>query len=40
MVSSGLIHHGWTYINIDDCWEIKHSSNDPLLRASRATPTA
>lgn len=21
MVSSGLIDHGWTYINIDDCWE-------------------
>jgi len=21
MVSSGLIQHGWTYINIDDCWE-------------------
>jgi alpha-galactosidase len=21
MVSSGLINHGWTYINIDDCWE-------------------
>lgn len=20
-VSSGLIQHGWTYINIDDCWE-------------------
>jgi alpha-galactosidase len=22
MVDSGLINHGWTYINIDDCWEI------------------
>ena len=21
MVSSGLIDHGWTYINIDDCWQ-------------------
>jgi alpha-galactosidase len=21
MVRSGLIDHGWTYINIDDCWE-------------------
>src|SRR5205823_1501628 len=20
MVASGLINHGWTYINIDDCW--------------------
>ena len=23
MVNSGLINHGWTYINIDDCWEIR-----------------
>ncbi len=21
MVSSGLIDHGWTYINVDDCWQ-------------------
>ncbi|HXC99010.1 MAG TPA: NPCBM/NEW2 domain-containing protein [Verrucomicrobiae bacterium] len=21
MVASGLVHHGWTYINIDDYWE-------------------
>ena len=21
MVSSGLIDHGWTYINIDDAWQ-------------------
>jgi len=33
MVSSGLIHHGWTYINIDDYWEIKPSAtNDPTLQ--------
>lgn len=31
MVSSGLINHGWNYINIDDCWQIKHSSDDPML---------
>ena len=31
MVSSGLINHGWTYINIDDCWEIKPGSDDPIL---------
>jgi alpha-galactosidase len=31
MVNSGLINHGWTYINIDDCWEIKPGSKDPLL---------
>jgi alpha-galactosidase len=21
MVASGLVEHGWTYINIDDCWQ-------------------
>ena len=31
MVKSGLINHGWTYINIDDCWEIKPGSDDPIL---------
>jgi len=30
-VSSGLIEHGWTYINIDDCWEVKPESKDSLL---------
>jgi alpha-galactosidase len=27
MVSSGLINHGWTYINIDDCWEGSRDAN-------------
>jgi alpha-galactosidase len=27
MVSSGLISHGWTYINIDDCWEGARDAN-------------
>ena len=31
MVRSGLADHGWTYINIDDCWEIKPGSEDTLL---------
>lgn len=31
MVNSGLINHGWSYINIDDCWQIKHSSKDSML---------
>jgi alpha-galactosidase len=31
MVSSGLIDHGWTYINIDDTWEIRPGSADPRL---------
>ncbi len=29
MVKSGLIDHGWTYINIDDCWSIDPRSTDP-----------
>jgi len=33
MVASGLINHGWTYINIDDYWEVKPSAtNDPTLQ--------
>jgi len=31
MVSSGLINHGWSYINIDDCWEIKPGAKEPEL---------
>jgi alpha-galactosidase len=23
MVKSGLVNHGWTYVNIDDCWEVR-----------------
>ena len=33
MVSSGLTQHGWTYINIDDYWEVKpKATNDPSLQ--------
>jgi len=33
MVKSGLINHGWTYINIDDYWEVKPSAtNDSTLQ--------
>jgi alpha-galactosidase len=31
MVNSGLINHGWTYINIDDFWEKHSASKDPSL---------
>jgi len=34
MVRSGLIQHGWSYINIDDCWEIRAGSDDPLLKGT------
>jgi alpha-galactosidase len=30
-ISSGLINHGWTYVNIDDCWEVQPDSKDPVL---------
>jgi len=32
MVKSGLIDHGWTYINIDDFWQNHRDSKDQTLR--------
>ena len=32
MVSTGLIDHGWTYINIDDFWQVSKDSQDPTLQ--------
>ncbi len=32
MVASGLINHGWTYINVDDFWQVNHASSDPTLK--------
>lgn len=32
MVKSGLINHGWTYINVDDFWQNHRDSTDPTLR--------
>ena len=31
MVASGLINHGWTYINIDDCWEDGRDAEGKVL---------
>ncbi len=31
MVTSGLINHGWTYINIDDCWEDGRAPDGKIL---------
>lgn len=31
MVSSGLINHGYQFVNIDDCWSVKPGSKDPAL---------
>jgi alpha-galactosidase len=31
MTATGMIDHGYMYINIDDCWAVKPGSNDPSL---------
>jgi alpha-galactosidase len=33
MVTSGLIDHGWTYVNVDDCWEVRANSPADQRRA-------
>ena len=34
MVTSGLINHGWTYINIDDAWQGKRTGKDHALQGN------
>jgi alpha-galactosidase len=31
MVGTGMINHGYSYVNIDDGWSMKPGSDDPLL---------
>ncbi|MBI5010749.1 MAG: putative Ig domain-containing protein, partial [Bacteroidia bacterium] len=31
MVSSGMIDHGYMYVNIDDCWSVKPGAKDSSL---------
>ena len=31
LVKTGLIDHGWTYINVDDFWQNHRGSKDPTL---------
>jgi len=38
MVKSGLINHGWTYINIDDHWQNNRDSADPTRRGPFRDP--
>ncbi len=38
MVSSGLINHGWTYINIDDSWQGQRSGPDHALQPNAKYP--
>jgi alpha-galactosidase len=30
MVASGLVDHGWTYVNIDDCWEASRDASGAI----------
>jgi len=38
MVKSGLIQHGWTYVNTDDYWEINLRSGDRTLQGTPRQP--
>lgn len=38
MVSSGLINHGWSYVNVDDFWQVHRDSKDPTLQGPQRTP--
>ena len=38
MVSSGLIQHGYQYVNIDDCWAVKPGAADPSLGGPAREP--
>ena len=38
MASSGLINHGWTYINIDDTWQGKRTGKDHALQGNEKFP--
>lgn len=31
MISSGMADHGYSYVNIDDCWAVKQGSKDSTL---------
>jgi alpha-galactosidase len=31
MVTSGMIDHGYQYVNIDDCWAVRSGTADPTL---------
>lgn len=38
MVSSGLIDHGWSYINIDDCWQSRERTKAGELLPNEKFP--
>jgi alpha-galactosidase len=38
MIKTGLINHGWTYINIDDSWQGKRGGPDTALQPNEKFP--
>ena len=38
MVNSGLIDHGWTYINIDDAWQGKRGGEFHAIGGNEKFP--
>jgi alpha-galactosidase len=38
LVSSGLINHGWTYINVDDTWQGKRTGKNLALQSNERFP--
>jgi alpha-galactosidase len=38
MVGSGLIHHGWTYINIDDAWQAPRGGKFGAIQGNQKFP--
>jgi alpha-galactosidase len=38
LASSGLINHGWTYVNIDDTWQGKRTGPDHALQGNEKFP--
>ena len=38
MIDAGLAQHGWTYINIDDCWQGARTGENKALQANQKFP--
>ena len=38
MVSTDMINHGYSYVNIDDCWMVAANSSDPRPRCAGQYP--
>jgi alpha-galactosidase len=38
LVASGLAHHGWTYINLDDTWQGQRAGPDHALQSNAKFP--